>query len=123
MLYPTANQPLIIVVMFFTGFLSGIFFDIFRFLTYLSGGDKWSRNFFDFLSTIFSFAILFLANLWINYGQFRFYVVVIFFIGFFIERVISKILWTKLILKCYNTFKVKGGLGKFRNGRKQKKKR
>lgn len=118
MLYPTANQPLIIVVMFFTGFLSGIFFDIFRFLTYLSGGDKWSRNFFDFLSTIFSFAILFLANLWINYGQFRFYVVVIFFIGFFIERVISKILWTKLILKCYNTFKVKGRLGKFRDGRK-----
>lgn len=122
MLYPTANQPLIIAVMLLTGFLSGIFFDLFRFLTYLSGGDKWSRNFFDFLSTIFSFAILFLANLWINYGQFRFYVVVIFFIGFFIERVISKILWTKLILKCYNTFKVKGRLGKFRNGRKQKKK-
>lgn len=106
MLYPTANQPLIIVVMLLTGFLCGIMFDSFRCLTYLSGGDKWSKHFFDFLATILSFVLLFFANLWTNYGQFRLFVVILFLLGFAIERIISKFLWTKLVIRWYNIFKL-----------------
>ena len=102
LLYPTLNQPLILLAIFACGIISGFIFDLFRVLTTLSGNDKFSKHFFDFLATIFSILILFFLNLWFNYGQFRLYVVVFFLLSFTLQRFISKILWTKLFSKWYS---------------------
>ena len=121
MLYPTINQPLIIIAMFFTGLACGVVFKIFRFLTLLSGNDKISKNFFDFLAVIFSFVLFFIVNLAVNYGQFRVYVVLIFLIGFTVEIFILKILWTKLLEKCYTRIvtKVRAEKAKWKAKRKK----
>lgn len=101
MLYPTLRQPLILLWMLIGGFVGGIIFDIFRCLTLLSGNDKYSRHIFDFLATASNFVLLFLINLHTNFGQFRFYVLLVFMFSFWAERIISKILWTKLLKKWY----------------------
>ena len=89
MLYPTLNQPIVMLVMFFVGFASGLLFD-FAFLLKKSLKDLKATNiFFDFLACIFSFVIFFVTNLYINYGQFRIYVVVIFIIACLLQRVLS----------------------------------
>ena len=89
MLYPTLNQPIVMLVMFFVGFASGFLFD-FAFLLKKSLKDLKATNiFFDFLACIFSFVIFFVTNLYINYGQFRIYVVVIFIIACLLQRVLS----------------------------------
>lgn len=88
MLYPTLNQPLVMLVMFFVGFASGFLFD-FAFLLKKSLKLKATNIFFDFLACIFSFVIFFVTNLYINYGQFRIYVVVIFIIACLLQRVLS----------------------------------
>lgn len=102
MLYPTLNQPLVIIMMLIAGFASGIVFDVCRILTTLSGNDRLSKHLFDFIATILSFAILFLNNLHFNYGQFRVYVVAIFLLSFWIERKLVQKLWTKLLQKWYS---------------------
>lgn len=116
MLYPTLSQPLVFLVVFASGLAGGVIFDIFRCLTFLSGNDKYSKILFDFLSVIFSFALLFIVNLRINYGQFRVYVVLSFLIALYLERLFSKFLWTKCIKRCYNRFKEK------RNAKRKKEK-
>ena len=89
MLYPTLNQPLVMLVMLFVGFASGFLFD-FAFLLKKSLKDLKATNiFFDFLACIFSFVIFFVTNLYINYGQFRIYVVVVFIIACLLQRVLS----------------------------------
>ncbi len=121
MLYPTVNQPIVIIAMFFTGLACGLIFEIFRFLTFLSGNDKISKNFFDFLAVIFLFALFFIVNLAVNYGQFRVYVILIFLIGFAVEEIILKILWTKIIEKCYTRIvtKVRTSKAKWKTKRKK----
>lgn len=103
MLYPTLSQPLIVLVVLFAGFLGGLIFDFFRILTTLSGNDRISKHFFDFLATLFSVGLLFFVNLWLNYGRFRLYVIAVFLSSFLIERLLSKILWTKLLSKWYTS--------------------
>ncbi len=110
MLYPTLNQPLMFLLLLLAGFASGIIFDIFNIIVTALGNDKYSHHFFNFLSVLFSFALVFIVNLKFNYGQFRIYVIAIFLVSFLLERVISKFLWTKLIKKCYSIFSRKKGV-------------
>lgn len=101
MLYPTLNQPLVLIVMLAVGFACGVVFDLGRVLSAILGGQKFSRHFFDFLSVIFSSILLMIANLEVNYGQFRLYIIFLVLLSLIFERVLSKILWTKLLSKCY----------------------
>ena len=103
MLYPTLSQPLIVLCLLGGGILGGLIFDVFRLLTLLSGNDRYSKHIFDFLSTLCCFALLFILNLTLNFGQFRLYVLVVFLLTFALERLISKILWTKLLKKWYSS--------------------
>lgn len=107
MLYPSSGQPVVILFVFLTGLTSGLFFDISKILTFLSGGDRTSRHIFDFLATIISFACLYFVNLVCNYGQFRLYVLVVFLISLIFEQFLSKVLWTKVFSKCYNRLREK----------------
>ena len=123
MLYPTLNQPLVIVVLIVTGFFSGIILDACRLLSSLNRSQKLSRHFFDFIAVLFSFFLLEMANLKVNYGQFRLYVFAVFLCGLALERILSKFLWTKLISKCYTRIeKLKGNiLLRFKHGRRKEK--
>lgn len=114
MLYSTLSQPLVFFVVFLSGIAGGIIFDILKTLAFLSGNDKYSKILFDFLATVFAFAILYIVNLNVNYGQFRVYVVSTFLLSIYIERVLSKFLWTKCVKKWYNRVKEK------KNGKKKK---
>lgn len=117
MLYPTLNQPLLLLVLFASGIVGGLIFDVFRILTTLSGNDKISKHFFDFLATLLTFFLLFFVNMWLNYGQFRIYVPLVFLLSFTLERLLSKFLWTKLLSKWYSSItrrKTRGGRKKER---------
>ena len=103
MLYPTLNQPLVLLIIFLVGLAGGLVFDVAKILTTLSGNDKWSGHVFDFVATIVCFVMLFFANLSVNYGQFRIYVLIVFLVSFALERLFSKILWTKLLTKWYTS--------------------
>ena len=105
MLYPTLNQPIIFISIFAVGFVSGLLFDFAHILSFLSRNDKFSQGLFDFLAVVFSFGNLFYTNLFVNYGQFRFYIVLSFLGAMLLERFLSKILWTKWIKRCYNKIK------------------
>ena len=118
MLYPTLSQPVVFVLIALTGLACGVLFDIFGSLAFVSGNDKYSKIFFDFLATIFSFAILFVVNLQANYGQFRLFVVITFLLAFCLERTLSKFLWTKCVKKWYTACK---GAGFARKKKKKKK--
>lgn len=108
MLYTALSQPLVFLLTFLAGIAGGVLFDVFKTLTFLSGNDKYSKVFFDFLATLFAFSLLYIVNLNINYGQFRIYVLVAFLLALFCERLLSKFLWTKCIKRCYNRLREKG---------------
>ncbi len=111
MLYPTLNQPLMFILLLLAGLASGVIFDVLNLIIGLLGSDKYVRHFFNFLSVVLSFAILFIVNLKFNYGQYRSYVLIIFLISFCFERFLSRFLWTKLIKKCYSLLSKKKGIG------------
>ena len=106
MLYPTLSQPFVALMIMCCGLLCGMIFDVSNIIVYLSGGDKLSKNIFDFISIIICSFLLFLFNLIFNYGQFRIFILIIFLIFFYIERFFSKVLWTKLFKRCYNKLRL-----------------
>ena len=86
MLYPTLNQPLVFLFIFLTGLASGLLFDLANFLLVFVNKNKIMKQIFYFISTIFSFALLFITNLFCNFGQFRFFVILTFLFALIIER-------------------------------------
>ena len=123
MLYPTLNQPLVLISMIAVGFISGFIIDLGRIFATLLGKLKLARHFFDFLAVLLSFFLVTFVNLKVNYGQFRLYVFAVFFISLILERILSKFLWTKLLSKCYTSMeKVKNKFAKrIKIGRKEEK--
>ncbi len=97
MLYPTLNQPLMLLVIFSAGIICGVLFDVLN----IFSKYKILKHIADFFGTILSFLLLFAINLKFNYGQFRIYIIAVFALSFAIEKIISYFLWTKLIKKCY----------------------
>ena len=102
MLYPTLNQPFMFLLLICAGLASGIIFDLLNLVCNLVREDRFSKIFFDFLSVLLAFSLVFIVNLLFNYGQFRVYVIIVFILSLFTERAISKFLWTKLVEKCYS---------------------
>lgn len=102
-LYPTLNQPLILLAIFLIGILGGLLLDVARLCSSLLGNLKFIRYIFEFSAVVISMLALFIANLNLNYGSFRIYVVAVFLLSFVLERILSKILWTKLLSKWYSS--------------------
>lgn len=96
MLYQTLNQPIICIVIFLAGFMSGFIFDLFNLFKLSLNKIKGVSIFFDFLSVFLSFFVYFIVNLYINFGQFRFYVVLLFLLGLCLQRGTSTIFMTIL---------------------------
>ena len=102
MLYPTLSQPLIFFILFLTGVLSGVFFDIAKILKCLSKKKNFLFQFFLFVATVLSFFLFYEVNLNINYGQLRFYTFIAFLIGLTVEQFFSNKLIANYIKNLYN---------------------
>ena len=101
--------------------LSGLFYDLSNLLATLFNKNKIIKQIFYFFSTFLSLFILFLTNLAINFGQFRFFVIASFLLGLYIERkFISKPI-TNLINKILTNLKAKHNKRKLLKLEKSKK--
>ena len=102
MLYQTLSQPLIILLFIIFGFLSGLLFDFFSLINYFLNNNKITKQIFYFLSVFPIFIIFYYLNLKFNYGQFRFYTILLFFGALILERISLGNLFAKMYDRCYN---------------------
>ena len=107
MLYETLSQPQIFLFVVLFGFISGIIFDIFKIFKNRIK-NRFFINFLTFFNVFLVILIYFFVNLKFNYGEFRFYILLSFFLSLFIERLFIGNLLGKFLEKCYN--KVSKGL-------------
>ncbi len=104
-LFETLSQLYILLCLIVFGFISGFVFDVFNTITFLCNNNKVTKNILQCIATILCFFILFLVNLKTNYGQFRLYIFLVYFLFIFVERItIGKVI-AKTNIWCYNTFK------------------
>ena len=107
MLYDTLSQPSFVLILMLAGFLCGFLYDAKNLFLLSLSKKKVTSNILDFLCTFLSLCILYLVNLHFHYGILRFYPILVFFFAFFIQRLLSKKVFTILIVKCYNRLKRK----------------
>lgn len=102
MLYETLNQPIICIILIMVGFLSGFIYDLSNYIIFLCNNNKVIKHFFDFLATILAFLIFYFTILKIDFGNVRFYHVIIFLIFLILQRITLGKLIAKTIQICYN---------------------
>lgn len=109
MLYPTFNQPILILFVALSGFASGLIFDLANFFLFPLKKQKWLKEILYFFSVLIAFVCLYFINLEINYGEFRLFTLIEFVFFLLLERFTLGFLWTKALSKCYNWLtKLKG---------------
>ena len=104
-LFETLSQPIIILYVALSGFLSGLLFDIAYIITFLCNQNKIVKNILEFFATIGSFIILFIVNQIFLYGQFRLYVLLFFIVFLILEQYTLGKLIAKTRNWCYITFR------------------
>lgn len=98
----TLMQPLIFLLLLLIGFLSGLFFDFGNYIVFLCNKNKVVRVVFDVLISLVCCFIFFLSILSLSYGELRFYHILGFLLGVFLERkTLGKII-AKVSKYCYN---------------------
>lgn len=102
MLYETLSQPKIFFLLLIFGFLSGFIFDSTKLLNYFFNNNKISNQILLFFSSFLSFVIFTECNLWLNYGDIRFFSFLGFFLGLSIQRLSIGKLLAKFMDRCYN---------------------
>ena len=75
-LYETLNQPLIFLIIFCVGFVSGLIFDA--------------------ISVALCGVVFFACLLELNYGEFRFYILLGYVLGILIERITLGLIVAKI---------------------------
>lgn len=108
MLYPTLTQPAIFFSLLAAGLLSGLAFDLANFGSYLCNKNKIVLHIFQFVATVCCFVLFYFVNLFVNYGQLRFYAIAAFLIGLIAERLASENFIAKNVKKLYNLKRGKG---------------
>lgn len=102
LLYETLSQPLIFLIIFSIGFASGLIFDLRKYVCFLWANNKIVSLILDIIATLLVCGILFYSNLIFNYGQFRFFVIFSFVLGFALQRFILGVFVAKICSWCYN---------------------
>lgn len=125
--FETTNQALLLFLCVFAGFLSGLIFDINGLFCFLCKNNKIVGIICDIISTFLCFCVAFAICYIFNFGQFRMFIPVIFWIFVYLERISLGKLVAKGYSKCYNAFvKISQRLTKVlyknkKNGTKEKK--
>lgn len=104
LLYETLSQPLIFIIVFAVGFLSGFLFDLENYLVFLCNKNKIVKIVLDFTLTLLCCFIFFLTILNQNYGELRFYEILAFAGGIFLERKSLGFVIAKFFTWCYTKF-------------------
>ena len=104
MLFETLKQSYVFFGALYFGLISWIVKEIFNFLLKIFKNNKVFVFIFDFLFlTISSILFIICLNV-INYGEFRLFILLIFCLGYFIERKSIGYLLDFLFRKIYNLF-------------------
>lgn len=104
MLYPTINQGMVFVYIFICGTCCGLLFDIINILLPFFNENKIIKHIFQFFATFLSILALFLTNLYVNFGQFRFYVIASYIFAIVLERTIIGKLILHIVKKVHQKF-------------------
>ncbi len=110
-LFETLSQVTIVLWFLFCGFVCGFLFEIANTIKKRIK-IKIFLYFFDFFTLFFTLICFYITNLFINYGQMRFYTFAIFAISIFTSKFITHFFFTKIKQICYNKL----------NGRRKKEK-
>lgn len=102
MLYETLYQPTTILWLFSSGLLTGLFLDFATLFFIFIKKNQFFINFLAFFKTFFIFFIFFIINLKINFGQIRFFAILIYILALFFQKYISKKIIAFYNKKCYN---------------------
>ena len=107
MLFSTLIQPTAFLNMSIFGFCTGSMFLILTNFTKKTKKMRFFYHFFNFFIYTFVFLSFLYSNLLFNFGEYRAFSFIAFFLSFFISFFfVSKILET-FFIKCYNKAKVK----------------
>lgn len=100
MLYETIGQGQIFLVYFLIGCALGLFYFLLKKIIKFNKNNIF-KQFFLFFLIIFLFLLIFFINLYLNYGEFRFYILFSIFLGYFFVIYFIKTI-CKIIKKWYN---------------------
>ena len=101
-LYESLNQPLNFLFIFLIGIGSGLIFDVSSYFTFLCNKNRIMQKIFDFISVILCGIVFFFACLTLNFGEFRFYLLLGYLLGILLERFTLGIFIAKIASCCYN---------------------
>lgn len=101
-LFETQSQPVIFLLILLVGFVSGFVFDISKYIVFLCNKNKVVQAVLDVVSLSAIAVVYFLSQLFLNYGQFRFYLLMCFVAAILFQRVTVGKIIAKVCLKCYN---------------------
>ena len=104
LLFETINQPLNFFIIILIGFFCAFIFDISRYFYFLCNKNKIIEKINDILSIIICFCIFFISILILNYGEFRFYLLLGFILGIILQRITFGKIIAKIAKKCYDIF-------------------
>jgi len=107
MLFQTLSQPFAFLSLSVVGFLSGFLIDLKNICRKILKNNKIITIFLDFFVFFLIFLIYFIFNLKINFGEFRIFSILSFFLSFFIQRSLVINFVAKPVVKCYNKMKEK----------------
>ncbi len=104
MLYSSLSQPLVWTTLFCAGLICGLIYPATLFFIKKIKKNTIIRHLFDFIFVILCGFCYYFLNLYVNYGQFRFFSVVAFLLGFGLAWLATEKLFAKLVKTCYNKF-------------------
>ncbi len=104
MLFETLSQPQIFWFLALIGFLSGFIFDISGYIVFLCKKNKIVKIILDFLASLTTFFVFYLAVSKIDFGAVRAYHLLAFLSSFSTQRISLGNIIAKLFDWCYNLF-------------------
>lgn len=107
MLYETLSQLNTFLCICLVGFLCGFLFDFKNLILLNFKKKKYLNVIFSFFATFFTLFLCFFANLILNFGQVRFFVLLGFVISFCIQRYFITNFVADFCRKCYYKYKEK----------------
>lgn len=107
MLYETLSQPYIFLCLSLGGFFCGFIFDLKDIILSFFKKQTIIKQILLFFAVFSTFFIYFYLNLKVNFGQIRFFPMIIFSLAFYIQRFIIKNFLANPVIRCYNKTKEK----------------
>ena len=86
MLFETLKQSYIFLGCIYFGIILGIFYDITKFIVKLLKNNKVVQFIFDIIFSVFFVLMFFVCLNIVNFGEFRFFVLISYILGFVIEQ-------------------------------------